>query len=376
MQLVRRAPGSAARRAGRPIRGRTRSRILSASARSSSSAVRSAPRSRTAATSRRARRWRSPRRSPAWRSRPPACMSRMRSPTRSRRSSTSGSRRATAAQRLIPHGFAVAVTAPAVFRFIEDSVPERCATAARLLDGGDDLAVSLEPPARRRRRAPEPARARVRRGRSRRGRSGALDQQRLLVLHPEGDRRRRAPGAARERRCEMTSGRAASRSSALGRWAPGSPRCSPPTASRRDSSTAPPRGARLRRARALELLSRLEEAGHVGAGAVATAEASLSAAASVEAGVGGADLIVEAVVERPDVKATRVRRDRSGCRKTAPSSPRTPPRSRLPSSLPDCSDPPGSSGCTGSCRRSSFPASRRSPLLRPATRPRNRSWKR
>jgi hydroxyacid-oxoacid transhydrogenase len=45
---------------------------------------------------------------------------------------------------LIPHGFAVAVTAPAVFRFIEDSVPERCATAARLLDGGDDLAVSLE----------------------------------------------------------------------------------------------------------------------------------------------------------------------------------------------------------------------------------------
>ena len=36
------------------------------------------------------------------------------------------------------------MTAPAVFRFIEDAVPERCATAARLLDGGDDLAVSLE----------------------------------------------------------------------------------------------------------------------------------------------------------------------------------------------------------------------------------------
>ena len=45
---------------------------------------------------------------------------------------------------LVPHGFAVAVTAPAVFRFIEDAVPERCATAARLLDGGDDLAASLE----------------------------------------------------------------------------------------------------------------------------------------------------------------------------------------------------------------------------------------
>jgi alcohol dehydrogenase class IV len=44
---------------------------------------------------------------------------------------------------LVPHGFAVAVTAPAVFRFIADAVPERSAAAARLLDGGDDLAVSL-----------------------------------------------------------------------------------------------------------------------------------------------------------------------------------------------------------------------------------------
>lgn len=45
---------------------------------------------------------------------------------------------------LVPHGFAVAVTAPAAFRFIADAAPERCATAARLLDGGDDLAASLE----------------------------------------------------------------------------------------------------------------------------------------------------------------------------------------------------------------------------------------
>lgn len=45
---------------------------------------------------------------------------------------------------LVPHGFAVALTAPAVFRFIADVMPDRCATAARLLDGGDDLAVSLE----------------------------------------------------------------------------------------------------------------------------------------------------------------------------------------------------------------------------------------
>jgi hydroxyacid-oxoacid transhydrogenase len=45
---------------------------------------------------------------------------------------------------LVPHGYAVAVTAPAVFRFIADAAPERCARAARLLDGGDDLAASLE----------------------------------------------------------------------------------------------------------------------------------------------------------------------------------------------------------------------------------------
>jgi alcohol dehydrogenase class IV len=45
---------------------------------------------------------------------------------------------------LVPHGFAVAVTAAAVFRYVADAVPERCATAARLLDGGDDLALSLE----------------------------------------------------------------------------------------------------------------------------------------------------------------------------------------------------------------------------------------
>ncbi len=45
---------------------------------------------------------------------------------------------------LVPHGFAVALTAPAVFRFIEDATPERCATASRLLDGGTDLAASFE----------------------------------------------------------------------------------------------------------------------------------------------------------------------------------------------------------------------------------------
>jgi alcohol dehydrogenase class IV len=44
----------------------------------------------------------------------------------------------------VPHGFAVAVTAPASLRFIADAAPDRCRKAARLLDGGDDLAASIE----------------------------------------------------------------------------------------------------------------------------------------------------------------------------------------------------------------------------------------
>jgi 3-hydroxybutyryl-CoA dehydrogenase len=56
------------------------------------------------------------------------------------------------------------------------------------------------------------------------------------------------------------------------------------------------------RERAMALLARLEAAGTVKRGRVATAEAHLSAAASIAAAVQGADLVVEAVVERPDVK--------------------------------------------------------------------------
>ena len=56
------------------------------------------------------------------------------------------------------------------------------------------------------------------------------------------------------------------------------------------------------RERSLELLSRLEKAGSAGAGAASRAEQHLSAAETVEAGVADADLIVEAVVERTDVK--------------------------------------------------------------------------
>ena len=86
---------------------------------------------------------------------------------------------------LIPHGFAVAVTAPAVFRFIADAVPERCATAARLLDGGDDLARSLEllledvgaPMSLRELGYDEDDLAAIV--------QGALDQQRLLVGSPK-----------------------------------------------------------------------------------------------------------------------------------------------------------------------------------------------
>ncbi len=43
----------------------------------------------------------------------------------------------------VPHGFAVAVTAPASFRFVAEAAPERCRAAAALIDGGDDLAASF-----------------------------------------------------------------------------------------------------------------------------------------------------------------------------------------------------------------------------------------
>ena len=57
------------------------------------------------------------------------------------------------------------------------------------------------------------------------------------------------------------------------------------------------------RERSVELLSRLEAGGNVGRGTAAIAEQHLSAAASIADAVQGADLVVEAVFERPDVKA-------------------------------------------------------------------------
>jgi alcohol dehydrogenase class IV len=86
---------------------------------------------------------------------------------------------------LVPHGFAVAVTAPAVFRFVEDAVADRCTNASRLLDGGDDLAASLE-------RLIEDVGAPARLGELGYGEAdltalvrGALDQRRLLVGSPK-----------------------------------------------------------------------------------------------------------------------------------------------------------------------------------------------
>lgn len=44
----------------------------------------------------------------------------------------------------VPHGYAVALTAPAFLRLVEPAVGERAAAAARLLDGGEDLAAAVE----------------------------------------------------------------------------------------------------------------------------------------------------------------------------------------------------------------------------------------
>lgn len=65
---------------------------------------------------------------------------------------------------------------------------------------------------------------------------------------------------------------------------------------------ATPDQSQAARERSIELLSRLEEAGNVDRGTLATAEQHLSAAPSIADAVQEAELIVEAVVERPDVK--------------------------------------------------------------------------
>lgn len=65
---------------------------------------------------------------------------------------------------------------------------------------------------------------------------------------------------------------------------------------------ATPELSEAARDRALALLGRLEQAGNVGQGTTATAERHLTAAPSIADAMGTADLVVEAVLERPDVK--------------------------------------------------------------------------
>src|SRR4051795_11639666 len=65
---------------------------------------------------------------------------------------------------------------------------------------------------------------------------------------------------------------------------------------------ATPERSEAARSRAIELVSRLEQAGNVGGGTTATTEQHLAAAPSIADAVQGADLVVEAVLERPEVK--------------------------------------------------------------------------
>ena len=201
---------------------------------------------------------------------------------------------------LVPHGFAVAVTAPAVFRFIEDADP------GAVREGGPAARRRRRPrgvaraPARGRRRADEPARARVRRGRPRRDRPRRARPAPAARRLAEGGRRGRARGAA-----EGVAVSWPARVAIVGAGTMGVG-ISHVFASNGIPTVLVDSTAELAEAareRSLELLSRLEAAGNVGEGATATARANLTAAASVGEGVDGADLIVEAVVERPDVKA-------------------------------------------------------------------------
>jgi 3-hydroxybutyryl-CoA dehydrogenase len=65
---------------------------------------------------------------------------------------------------------------------------------------------------------------------------------------------------------------------------------------------ATPERSEAARSHAIALLSRLEQAGNVGGGTTATTEHHLAAAPSISDAVHGADLVVEAVLERPEVK--------------------------------------------------------------------------
>ena len=129
---------------------------------------------------------------------------------------------------------------------------------------------------------------------------------------------------------------------------------------------ATPELSEAARSRAIELLSRLEQAGNVGGGTTATAERHLSAAPSIADAVRGADLVVEAVVERPDVKLAvyaeiEAAAGRRGDRDEHVVHPDRGARGGAAASRT------ASSASTGSSRRCSSPASRSSARRRPTT---------
>ena len=260
---------------------------------------------------------------------------------------------------LIPHGFAVAVTAPAVFRFIEDAVPERCATAARLLDGGDDLAVSLErlledvgaPMSLRELGYGEDDLAAVV--------QGALDQRRLLVGSPK------EIGAAElEALLEGVAVTSASLWPArvaivgAGTMGVGISHVFASSGIPTVLVDSTPERSEAARERAVELLSRLEAARHRRRGRGRDgADAPLRGGLGRGGGRG----------RRPDRRGGRRAPRREGRRLRGDRGGRRRRRRHRHEHLVDpdlrarrrgCAGPPASSGCTGSCRRSSSRASR------------------
>ena len=185
--------------------------------------------------------------------------------------------------------------------------PERCATAARLLDGGDDLAVSLErlladvgaPMRLRELGYDEHERARSSRERSTSGGSSS------------GHRRRSARRSSRRcsgRRCEdLWPGRVAivgAGTMGVGICAGVRLECTIPTVARRQHARAE-RGRAESAPSSSSLGSRRQGSRRRRSrdGAAEPFGCSLG-----RGGVDDADLIIEAVVERPDVKPRSTRR--------------------------------------------------------------------
>ena len=205
---------------------------------------------------------------------------------------------------LVPHGFAVAVTAPAVFRFIADAAPERCATAARLLDGGDDLAASLEAlmtdigaPTRLSEIGydADDLAAIV---------PGALDQRRLLVGSPKEVGAVRPRGRAEGVTLTGPGSTWPSRVAVVGAGTMGIGIAHVFASSGIPTvlADATPELSDAARDRAVELLSGWKGPGTSASARPRSRSETSSVAPSIADAVHGADLVVEAVVERSDVK--------------------------------------------------------------------------